>query len=139
MALVEMNWHPDRRQCRQFGWGSLVMLPLISLLLGWAFRVPAGWAMVPGVAGVLIFTLSRISDALVRPVQVGLTLLSLPIGWGMSYAILAAFYYGILTPTALVFRLIGRDALCRKPDKGATTYWVPRRSPASVRQYFHQF
>lgn len=139
MALVEMNWHPDHRQCRQFGWGGLVILPLIALLIGWMGRVPLGWAIGLGAAGVVIFTLSRISDSLVRPVYVGLTLLGLPIGWVMSYVILAVFYFGILTPLAVVFKIIGRDALCRKPDKTVTTYWTPHRSPASMRQYFNQF
>ena len=139
MALVEMNWHPDHRQCRQFGWGGLVILPLIALVIGWHGRLPLGWAIGLAVAGVVIFTLSRISDSLVRPVQVALTLLALPIGWVMSYVILAVFYFGILTPLAVVFKIIRRDALHRKPDKAATTYWAPHRQPASMRQYFNQF
>jgi len=139
MALVEMNWHPDHRQCRQFGWGALVMLPLISLVLYWTGRLPQGWAFVPAGVGVVIFALSRISDSLVRPIYVGLTLLGLPIGWVMSYVILAVFYFGILTPLALVFKIIGRDAMCRRLDKTAKTYWVPHRPAASMRQYFNQF
>ncbi len=139
MALVEMNWHPDHRQCRQFGWGALVMLPLISLVFYWTGRLSPGWAIVPGGTGVVIFSLSRISGSLVRPVYVGLTLLGLPIGWVMSYVILAVFYFGILTPLALVFKIIGRDAMCRRLDKTAKTYWVPHRPPTSMRQYFNQF
>ncbi len=139
MALVEMNWHPDHKQCRQFGWGALVMLPLISSVLYFTGRLPAGWAFVPAGAGVAIFVLSRISDKLVRPVYVGLTLLGLPIGWVMSHVILALFYFGLLTPLALVFKIIGRDTMCRRPDKSAKTYWTEHRPPSSMRQYFNQF
>ncbi len=139
MALVEMNWHPDHKQCRQFGWGGLVILPLVAMLIGWMGRLPLGVAIGLGGAGVVIFTLSRISDSFVRPVYVGLTLLGLPIGYVMSYVILAVFYFCLLTPLALVFKIIGRDAMCRRLDKTAKTYWVPHRQPTSMRQYFNQF
>jgi hypothetical protein len=39
----------------------------------------------------------------------------------------------------LIFRLIGRDALCRKFDPEAPTYWLPHRQTKKVERYFQQF
>jgi hypothetical protein len=52
---------------------------------------------------------------------------------------MAAFYYLLLTPVGLVFRLIGRDPLRRRFDRNATTYWIARRPPETSDRYFHQF
>ena len=45
--------------------------------------------------------------------------------------------YGIFTPMALVFRLIGRDALARR-RVNAQTYWAPKAAPTDVKSYFRQ-
>lgn len=67
------------------------------------------------------------------------TAVSLPIGIVVSYAILAMLYFGIFTPISLAFRLLGRDALHRRFDASAKTYWAPRRPVGDVRRYFRQF
>ena len=45
----------------------------------------------------------------------------------------------IFTPMALIFRLIGRDALQRKIDHQASTYWQPKPQPRNSRSYYRQF
>jgi hypothetical protein len=57
----------------------------------------------------------------------------------MSYVILTMMFYLILTPVALVFKLIGRDALHRRFEPAAPTYWIKRTPPATVKRYFRQF
>jgi len=50
--------------------------------------------------------------------------LALPIGWLMSQLMLAALFYLVLTPAAMVLRLRGRDLLARKkPD--TVSFWRP--------------
>jgi hypothetical protein len=53
--------------------------------------------------------------------------------------VLAAFYFLLLAPLGLFFRLIGRDPLCRKFDSNANSYWLSRQPPKGPEQYFHQF
>jgi hypothetical protein len=43
-----------------------------------------------------------------------------------------------VTPVALWFRLIRRDALTRKWDSEATTFWTEKRLPKDVKSYFRQ-
>jgi|GEM_PF-1708778 hypothetical protein len=45
---------------------------------------------------------------------------------------LSIFYYGVLTPLAVLLRLAGRDRLRLEPGPSLATYWVER--PAAARQ-----
>ena len=74
-----------------------------------------------------------------RPLYVGLTLVSLPIGFVVSHVIMFVVFYGVLTPVGLVFRLVGYDPLRRKLEPGADTYWVRRRLENDTKRYFRQF
>ncbi|MBM3251650.1 MAG: hypothetical protein FJZ11_02560 [Candidatus Omnitrophica bacterium] len=46
----------------------------------------------------------------------------------ISAVILGVFFYFIITPVGLVMKCFGRDALSRKWNKDANTYWVRRES-----------
>ena len=61
-----------------------------------------------------------------------------PIGFVVSYVLLAAIFYLIIVPIGLVFRLIGRDAMSRRPDVAQTTYWVEREQSTDARRYLQQ-
>jgi hypothetical protein len=139
MALVEVNWNPDRRQLRVFGIGALVILTIVAALLHYLRGLPAAWALALSAAGLVIFLTGLASPGLARMIYVTLTVVTLPIGMAVSFVLMAAFYFLILTPVGLLFRLIGRDILCRKFDRNAVTYWVPRRPPETPDRYFHQF
>jgi Saxitoxin biosynthesis operon protein SxtJ len=47
----------------------------------------------------------------------------------MNPVIMALMFFAIFWPLALVFRLIGRDALRMRPDRSAGTYWITRDPP----------
>jgi len=52
--------------------------------------------------------------------------------------VLGVAYYLLFTPLALVFRLIGRDALSLKRRSDARTYWAPRNGTQEPRRYLRQ-
>jgi hypothetical protein len=62
-----------------------------------------------------------------------------PLGWLVSQLVLAILFYGVFTPLALVFRLIGRDALALKKPSGEATFWRPKPTPSDPRRYFRQY
>lgn len=145
MKLVEMNWQPTERQLRQFGWMTLVGLPLA----GWLFAGkpwPASTAtplqvaviLALGVAGATCAVLAAVRPSLLRTPFLGAMLLALPIGMVVSELILIAIYLLVFAPVALAFKLIGRDALDRQLDRTATTYWRPKAQPNGVESYFRQ-
>jgi len=47
-------------------------------------------------------------------------------------------YFGLFTPIALIFRLVGRDALAIKRRTG-TSYWTPKPSNASATDYLREY
>ena len=69
---------------------------------------------------------------------IALCLLSLPFGILVGEVVLLLSFVTIFVPLALVFRLLGRDALDRAIDSKATTYWQPKAAPAGPASYLRQ-
>jgi hypothetical protein len=65
--------------------------------------------------------------------------LAFPIGWTISQVMLAALFYGLLTPISLVFRSLNRDPLHRPYQPSLETYWSPKVAAQDPRQYLKQF
>ena len=147
MPLLSVNWNPDRKQCRRFGWACLVACGALG---AWAFvrHSVFGIGLSPDggrVAGLALWgaagacgVLSAAAPGALRWLYVGLTLITFPIGLVVSHVVVGVIFYLVFTPLALFFRLVGRDALEREFDPSLTTYWVPRKAPADVRRYFRQ-
>ena len=70
---------------------------------------------------------------------VGLTVLTYPIGFVLSYVIMGTLFYLLIGPMALVMRLIGRDPLNRAIEPDADSYWVDARPARPKEHYFRQF
>lgn len=47
----------------------------------------------------------------------------------VSPLVLGVIFYGVFTPVALVMRMAGRDAMKRRFEPAARTYWVERDPP----------
>lgn len=139
MSLVEINWHPKRKQLRSFGKIALVASAIISLLLYLLKGIAIQWALTIFAVGFIIFASSMISLRLTRMIYVALVAVTFPIGLVVSFTLLAIFYFLLLTPVGLFFRLIGRDALGRKFDPTADSYWLQRNPPEKLERYFQQF
>jgi hypothetical protein len=139
MSMIEINWNPTRKDLRIFGIGAFVASMIISAVLYFLKGIELQWISILIAAGFVIFLSSVISAKVTRMIYVGLSLVTLPIGWVLSFIMLAVFYYLIVTPIGLVFRLTGRDPLNRKFDSNAKSYWKKRKSPDTLDRYFHQF
>jgi hypothetical protein len=81
--------------------------------------------------------------ALVRPLRAAIFRVWMyavfPIGWTVTHLIMALLFFAVITPAGLVLRMFGRDALSRRFDSNARSYWVERRQPSSIERYFHQY
>ena len=139
MALVTLNLKPTEKQLLDFGTISVFMLSIIGLLLWLLAKISIGGLAVFCAAGLAVFMLSRISTGLIRPVYQGLMIVTFPIGWVVSHIAMAIFFYGLITLVGLVYKLIGRDPLCRSYDRQVATYWQPYRQKNSIKDYFRQF
>jgi hypothetical protein len=52
---------------------------------------------------------------------------------------MGVLFFGLITPVALFFKLVGRDAMNRSFEPEADSYWVPARAARDRESYFKQF
>jgi hypothetical protein len=145
---MKLMLQPDRRQLRQFAWVSLFFFPGLGAFLAWKYGLPMEWVyalvglglVVALVELVLAEALGSVGTLLEKLIPRAffqlLTLLAFPIGFVLSHVLMALIYYLVMTPIGLIFRLIGRDAMGRKPDPKLVTYWHDRGAPRSPASYF---
>jgi hypothetical protein len=138
VSLVEINWNPEKKELRKFGLIGLVVLGAAGFILRFVFGAAGTWAVLPGAAGLCIFLVTLTSAKAGRAIYLGLTFAALPIGLVISFLLMAAFYFLVLTPVGLIFKLSGRDALERRFEPDAPTYWTKRRHIDDPERYFHQ-
>ena len=137
MALLDVNWNPNRRELRQFALIWIGFFGLIGVYSLWgqhSLRAAAAfWAV--AAAGLVDY----LRPGVFRPVYVLWMALALPIGWTISHLLLLIVYYLVLTPIGLLTRLVGYDPMERRLDRSAKSYWVAHETPTDTEQYFKQF
>lgn len=137
--LVSIAFNGDLPRRRQLLGAVFPILLLAGFAAGRrsALAFPAAaalWAL--AVAGVVVVWLSPKAG---RTLYVGWMSAALPVGWAISQALLAAAYYGVLTPIGLLMRAFRRDPLRRGFDRSAKSYWVEHSPADRVDWYFRQF
>jgi hypothetical protein len=136
MALLEINWRPDRRQLRQFALLWVGFFGLIAVY-GWWFSVSSTAAVAFSLVAV-VGAVGYLQPEFLRPAYVVWMTLALPIGWTVSHLLLLALFYLLITPIGLLMRLFGYDPLERRIDRSAATYWTPHDPGADSSRYFRQ-
>jgi len=66
---------------------------------------------------------------------------SVVLGYFISRIILTIVFFIVLTPMALIMRILGRDPMERKLDPAASSYWKRKEQPddTSIERYEKQF
>jgi len=138
MALVQVNWKPDDKTLREFSEIWLIFFGMVFMPLALYKDYPQLAAALWGIA-LAGRVVGWLKPQWMKPVFLAMTLASWPIGWTISHLAMALIFYGVFTPLALFFRLIGRDALRRKLDRTASTYWEPYNPDRGKARYLKQF
>ncbi len=137
--MIKIDWNPPEKMLRQFGWISLVGFGIFAAIAWFRFDSQPVATTFAAVA-VLAPIIGMICPKLLKPLYVGLSLVTFPIGLVVSNLVLLLIFLLVFTPVALIFRLFGRDELRLRLDRTATTYWrkydPDRRKPAS---YYRPF
>ncbi len=145
--MIEIDWRPDDRTLRQFGVIALFGFSFLAAIAWWElliFGFGLGEAR-PIVAGAfatlagLSALFSLVAPRANLPIYLGLTILSYPIGFVLSYLIMGFLFFVMITPMGLFFRLTGYDPLHRRFDPEATTYWNDPRPRRAKESFFRQF
>jgi hypothetical protein len=116
----------DRAQLRNFG---LIVGGLFGLIAVWPAVARGGsvrlWLV--GVAVALVGP-ALAAPRVLAPAHRAWMALGDVLGWINTRLVLGLVFFGLITPTGLVLRLMGRDPMHRAFDPGATTYRVHRES-----------
>lgn len=142
--MIDLDLKPDLKKLRQFGWICLAGFGIIGLVVAWkigAFEEPGKWT-IPAVLWTLAAICPLLSLAAPRaltPIYLLLTLLAFPIGLIISNLVLLLFFFLLITPIALFFRLTGRDELNLKWALKAPSYWINCPIPRGADSYYRQF
>ncbi len=141
--FTDIRWNPGRAERRNFARSLVIGFPGIAAIFaiaGWvkthAFPEWTFWLAAMGAgAGVILWLIPQIA----RPFYLAWFFLACCIGIVVSNALLAAFYYLVITPMGLVMRACGRDPMKRRFDRAASTYWRAADKTVDPRRYFRQF
>lgn len=139
MSLVEIDFQPSVKKLRNFGKIAVAASGTVAVVLYVFKGLALQWCLLLFGLGLLTFVSTFVWLKLTRILYLGLTVITMPIGFVVSFFVMASFYFLILTPVGLVFRLIGRDRLYRKFDPDCKSYWVRHQSAKSAERYFRQF
>lgn len=107
---------------RKFG---LVFATIFTIftIVGWlAFDLVLYWAMV---CSGMFLVLSLFSPDVLLPLNRLWSLLTRRMHRVVNFTLLAAFFYLLILPFALVMKCFGRDAMTRNGIPGSATYWKP--------------
>ncbi len=127
---------------RKFGWTVGVAFVLLWAAFAYAFpyllgkgrSFPLLWQI-----GAVLIVLGTVLPRILKPVFYAWMTLALALGFVMTRVLLTIFFFLVLTPVGLVFKLIGRDALHRKLDPRAESYWIKKEYLIQDRSRFEKF
>ncbi len=74
--------------------------------------------------------------ALLKPVYDAWLRIAHIIGRTVTIVMLTLAYYLVITPSALIKRIVGGRPLPTRPDRERASYWVPRPEPAQPKERF---
>ena len=138
MQWSDVTKAPSGKMLRQFAGLCLVVFVGLAGWRVWRQGLDTP-AMVLGTIGVVVGTVGLLRPMAIRWIYTGWMVAAFPIGWTLSHVVLGAMYYLMFTPVAVVFRLMGRDALRLRRGAPGHTYWMPKGGARDVRDYFRQF
>lgn len=133
IALALDRETPVRRKV----WGLL-----FPVMLGGARAVEHFFGAGPAIVGASVLGVAGAAAALSGAgpaVYRAWMLAALPTGWVVSHVLLGLVYYGVITPIGLFLRLLGRDLLGLRMERGAASYWRERGPGEGAGRYFRQW
>ena len=104
-----------------FGLGFFTSKPVPACIFGFLSILGLGFILIPSPLRPIYTAWLKIAHVIVRTIT-ALTL--------------ALAYYMVITPSAIIKRLIGGRPLPLRPNKKMTSYWITRSEPAQSKERF---
>jgi hypothetical protein len=138
MNMIEIHWHPTRKELRVFSLLLIVFCGVVAIAIHFRTAATSVAYLVAGI-GFLLGTIGAIWPSAARPVYRIWMVATFPIGWTVTHLILAMVYYLVFTPLGLLLRMTGHDPLKRVLKRSQETYWEPRPDDRRPTDYLRPF
>jgi hypothetical protein len=122
---------------RQFAVLCLLVFGGMAIWQGAVRHHPLAAALL-GVLALALGSIGWVRPQALRPLFVAWMYAAFPVGWLVAHLLLGMIFFGLFTPLAIVFRIMGRDALMLRRGNQAS-YWLPKPQSHDKRRYFSQF
>jgi len=117
MGLVRINWKPESRELRKFGFYMLVFAPAAFLFLSSVLNGETVGIAVGTVLLACSLMLISLPVSIARYVYLAFMGIAFVTGNIMSRVLIALFFYMVITPIGLALRISGKDPLSLKKDE----------------------
>jgi hypothetical protein len=138
MALIELRLDPSARDLKWFGLILLAFFGVVGVLV-WRATGSLAWPRVIWLAAAALTLAYYVARPLRRPIYVGWSYTTYPIGWVVSHVLMAVVFFGVFTTVGLLMRLFRYDPLARTFDRSAKSYWIRHEDQPDVSYYFRQY
>jgi hypothetical protein len=123
---------------RSFGVTFAVIFGLIAIWQGWTGRLLV--SAIFATLGMVTLLVAHKWPSILSPLNHAWAAFGALIHAIVNPVVLGAIYFIVITPVGVVMRLFGRDALMRKADRAAGSYWIERNPPGPAPDSLpHQF
>ena len=136
--MIDLNLNPTRKELKWFAALQVIFFGIVAFIVvrktgsTGAATVIVSVSVVVGVIGWFVL-------GFMRAIYVVWMIAVYPIGWTLSHVLMGAIFYLVVTPTAIMMKLCGKDPMQRTLDRAAQSYWQPRPRQEGTRRYFRQF
>lgn len=123
---------------RSFGFTFMVVFLLVAVWAAWTSRVAI--ALPCAALSALTLTIALLRPSLLRPLNRAWMKLGAALHAVVNPLVLGAIFFVVIAPVGIAMRLAGRDALRRRLDREARSYWIEREPPGPPPESLpHQF
>jgi hypothetical protein len=132
---MNLKLSEDPKEWRKTAWTTAMGLAVLTALLRWRRGLPAGVCVVVWAALAAIALAAAAAPRWFR----GFYRFSMRLGFAISkiagLIVLSVFFVAVVTPLAMVRRVMGKDPL-RLKRQSAESYWTPARPKTPLDRMF---
>jgi hypothetical protein len=132
-----VKWRPDAAELRRFAIAMLVGFTLLGLLSAWRAKGIGTGSIVLWSLGILL-AIAAFVPRLGRVAYLAVYLPTSIIGYVVSHIMLTLMFFLVITPLAIILRLMGKDLLQqRRPEQKPE--WMSVKGTKNEDSYYRQF
>ena len=129
-----IKWRPDARELRRFAIAMLIGFFVLGALAAWrAGGIGTGSIVLWGIGAFL--AIAAFVPGVGRIAYLAVYLPTSIIGYVVSHVMLTLMFFLVITPLAIILRLLGKDVLQQRNKSG----WMPIKEIKTEESYYRQF